>query len=282
MLGVIATLGLVILAAGIAYALAIWFLQDRLIYLPVATSAQVAAGARAQGAAVMSFRCADADQTAWLLPPRPGAPRTLLMACIGNAGCAAMWFERPDYLLPSLHARLGIAILAVDFPGYGDCPGRPSPASMLAQTRAAQAAALAQLGWDRSGVRLAVIGMSLGTGAASAHAAAEGIPRLALISPYTSLLDMARIRQPWPFWHLLRHRFDNRAALATLARNGPSRVQIWHGDRDRVIPVEHSRQLAGEFSGQVIYREVVGAGHDDVIVVAQAVEEMVTLLAYEP
>jgi len=251
----------------VSYGLLIWLFQDRLIYVPTTTFPEVAAGAQAVGAQRFSFRCADADQIAWLLPPAPQADRVLVIACIGNAGCAAMWLEDPAYLLPQLHGRLGAAILAVDYPGYGACPGRPSPEAILLQTRAAQAAALTHLGWDRSTVQFAVIGMSLGTGVASQHAVAEGINRLALISPYTSLLDMARLRQPWPFWHLLRHRFDNRASIATIAGRGACRVQIWHGDDDQIIPVAHSRQLAAAFAGVVAYREVAGAGHDDVIAV---------------
>ncbi len=265
---------ILMIAVAVLYGVLLWWMQDRIIYHPQATDPATAAAALATGAERLRYTSDAAEQIAWLLPPDPAAPRVLWIACLGNADCAARWFEQPDYLLPTLRRRTGAAILAVDYPGYGECPGIPTPERILAQTRAAQAAALGRLGWSRDQVRLGAIGWSLGTGAATQHAAAEGIDRLLLISPYTSLLDLAKQRHPWPYWHLLRHRFDNRAALAQVAqmtkgvnttRLPGAEVAIYHGDRDSTIPVSGSRELATTFPELIRYHEIPGAGHSDVL-----------------
>jgi len=264
----------------VSYAAVILWAQGSLIYVPLRTTPALAAAARSNGAERLEFNVKGHVYSAWWIPPTVGAPRTLWVACIGNGGCAASWFEQPGFLLPTLHRASGAAILAVDYPGFGENSGSPDPVSILALSRAAQAAVLARLGWKRAEVRIAALGLSLGSGIASQHAVAEGLDRLVLLAPYTSLLDLAKAQQPWPFWHLLRHRFDNRAAIQTLASRPGALVVIYHGTDDRTIPVTHGRALAEIAPGVVRLHELAGAGHADVITHAlpMAVHEMQGML----
>ncbi len=277
-----AALGLALgaIAAGIWYVRWLDRHQAELIYRGRPTTAAEAAAARAAGAEILAFTVAGAAREAWLLPPTPGTPPALWVMCIGQGAVAAQWLEQPHYLVPSVHRHSGAAFLLIDYPGSGGNDGEPTPENVLALTRAAQAAALAQLGWERGRTAIGACGMSLGTGIAAAHAAAEGLDRLVLISPYTSLLAVARLRQPWPFWHLLRHRYDTVAALAELAARPQARVVIYHGDADTAIPVTMARELATCFPRLVRLREVAGAGHGDVLdaILPEAVEDLGDLL----
>ncbi len=259
-----------------AYAFRLWLIQGSLIYVPQRTTVALAAAASAQGAKRLSFTVAQQQQIAWLLPPTSAAPAVLWIACIGNGGCAARWFEQPDFLLPTLHRTTGAAILAIDYPSFGECSGEPNPSSILTLSRAAQAATLSELGWTRATTRIGIIGMSLGTGIASQHAVAERLDRLVLISPYTSLLDLALQSQPWPFPYLLNHRYDNRAALQHLVNNPVAKVIIYHGDSDLTIPVEHARSLAAAFPQLIDYHELPGIRHDNVLtgIVPQVVADI--------
>ena len=269
-------LSVVVLALVGAYAFRLWLIQGSLIYVPQRTTVALATAASAQGAKRLNFTAAQQQQIAWLLPPTSTAPAVLWIACIGNGGCAARWFEQPDFLLPTLHRTTGAAILAIDYPSFGECPGEPNPSSILTLSRAAQEAALSELGWTRAATRIGIIGMSLGTGIASQHAVAEGLDRLVLISPYTSLLDLALQSQPWPFPYLLSHRYDNRAALQHLANNPVAKVLIYHGDADLTIPVEHAGSLAAAFPQLIDYHELPGVRHDNVLtgIVPQVVADI--------
>jgi len=270
--GAAALIGLAVLA----YAAVLWCFQARFIYVPQATPPAEAAVALAMGAERLVFPIAGVSQVAWLLPPRPEAPRVLWVLCIGHGGCATMWLQQSSFLVPSLWRRTGAAFVAIDNPGSGENPGSPSPATILAMSQAAQAAALARLGWKRSEVKLAVLGMSLGTGPAAQHAAAEATDRLVLISPYTALIDLAQRTQPWPFWHLLHHRFDVRAGVRAVAARPGGMIQIYHGDADQTIPIAMARELAALAPDAVRLREVPGAGHGDVLtrVLSQAIDDL--------
>ena len=240
--------------------------QEALIYGQRSTSGAETAAAGAAGARLLRFPVAQQQQAAWLLPPGAGlASPQLWLMCIGQGGVGAQWLREPGYLVPSLHRATGAAFLLIDYPGSGEAVGTPTPAGILELTRAAQAAALAELGWSRTSTRIGVVGMSLGTGIAAQHAAAEHCERLVLISPYTTLLEVVQQRQPWPLWHLLRHRYDTRAALDALATVPQAQVLIYHGVEDQAIPIEMARDLARTHPALVRLVEVPGAGHGDVL-----------------
>lgn len=255
--------------------------QEALIYGQRATSSAETAAATAVGAELLRFPVVDLQQAAWLLPPGPdlSSPQLWIM-CIGQGGVGAQWLREPGYLVPSLHRATGAAFLLIDYPGSGEAVGTPSPTGILQLTRAAQAAALAQLGWKRATTRIGVVGMSLGTGIAAQHAAAEHCERLVLISPYTTLLEVVQQRQPWPIWHLLRHRYDTRVALDALATVPQAQVLMYHGVDDQAIPIQMARELAQTHPALVRLVEVPGAGHGDVLdaVLPQAIAAMSAML----
>lgn len=141
--------------------------------------------------------------------------------------------------------------LFVEYPGYGESPGSPTEASLLAVAREA----LATLAQPPT-----CVGHSLGTGVAVAMAAEGRCRRLVLIAPYTSIADAAQARYPWlPAWWLVLDRWDSRA------RAGGVRVPtlVLHGEHDRVVPTGMGREMAATIPGAT-YVELAGRGHNDV------------------
>jgi pimeloyl-ACP methyl ester carboxylesterase len=136
----------------------------------------------------------------------------------------------------------GLGYFGVEYPGYGLAQGKPSEHSILAAARAAVDHLVSGRGVDEKDVVL--LGQSLGSGPATALAADGRGRRLALVTPFTSLPDVAAQHFPWlPVRLLLRDRFDNLA----LAPRVEVPVLIVHGTRDEVVPYLHGRTLAEVF-----------------------------------
>jgi alpha-beta hydrolase superfamily lysophospholipase len=189
------------------------------------------------------------------------SPRNLWIVCGGNGTVALDWSE---WL--TQHAPPNDAWLLVDFPGYGDCAGSPSPARIRENLKAAVPLACGRIGWQPKPdpKHLRFFGHSLG-GAACLLAASEfGIQRGVLIAPFTSTMDMSRQVTGLPLGFLVWHRFDNSARLAELAARGPGEVIILHGVNDEVIPVTMSRTLAAEQKETIRLREIPGGRHNTI------------------
>jgi pimeloyl-ACP methyl ester carboxylesterase len=149
--------------------------------------------------------------------------------------------------------RAGIAVLQLEYPGFGGADGEPT------FTQLNEAADLAY-DWlaARSGVdaqRIVVMGYSIGGGVAGALTQRRPARALILLSTFTSLEDMAH-RYFLPGF-LLHYPFDTLARVREF--QGP--VFIEHGRRDKVIPFGMGERLAGATP----HAEFVAldCGHDD-------------------
>lgn len=254
------------LAALLLIAGLLLVMQHRLIYHPRPYGSAFAERFPKNGVE-LRYRTSQGAQFAFYIPPAEGAPQRIWAMFGGNGSLALDW----TFLL-SKAAPGRDGFLLLDYPGYGKCEGRASPAAIAessekaAQTLAAQlhvSPAALEEKWD-------VIGHSLGCATGLQFAARHPVGRVILIAPFTSTLDMARRIVGWPLCNLLTHRFDNRTRLAELtAREHPPRVFIFHGSADRVIPVKMGRALAAEFPRIVTCHEVPGADHNSILFTAE-------------
>ncbi|MCP3141744.1 alpha/beta hydrolase [Pyxidicoccus sp. QH1ED-7-1] len=185
------------------------------------------------------------------LPAPPGAPTVVHFHGNGEQLLGQVRLGR------RLH-EWGLGFLAVEYPGYGASPGSPSEDGIYA----AAEAALARL--REQGVpaqRTVLSGRSLGTGVAVEMARRGHGSRVMLVSPYTSITDMAALALPFlPTALLVRDRFDT----ASKASEVDLPVLIIHGEVDALIPVEMGRKLGTRFPRATV-ETVVGAGHNDVL-----------------
>ncbi len=248
--------------------------QSKLIYFP----RPYAPGATAEWAQrttgrFIDFKTSQGHQRAFL-QGNLTAPRNLWIVCGGNATVALDWSEWLEENAPREDAWL-----LVDFPGYGDCEGAPTPGRIRESLKASVPLAIEHIGGKVDPRRLRFFGHSLG-GAACLIAASEFmIQRGVLIAPFTSTMDMSRAMTGLPLGFLVRHRFDNSARLAELAARGPGEVIVFHGTDDEAIPVWMSRTLASQQKQIVRLREIPGGRHNTIqethaAEVAEALDEI--------
>ena len=146
----------------------------------------------------------------------------------GNAGNARSWAAATTAFPGD--------VFVLEYPGYGEREGAPSEASL-------KEAALEAFDQLPAGARLTVCGESLGTGVAEVlmRQRADKISLLVLITPFTSLQDMARAQMPFiPTGLLLKDRMP--LYDPWLAYAGRSWVVL--AERDEVIPPAQSKKYA--------------------------------------
>ncbi len=236
--------------------------QGKLLYFPSRYRAAEMSAFLFKGGRALNFTTGQGKQTAWLIPPSGKQPvDRLWIVCGGNAATALGMAP----FCETLHLS-GDAFLLVDYPGYGVCEGSPHPSRIRESLRTVIPLAAKELGMPEADLprRACVFGHSLGCAAALIAVEEFHIRSAVLCSPFTSTMDMTRVVLKLPLGPLVWHRFDNRAGLAALEKDG-GHAWILHGTEDTIIPVEMSRELAREFPATVTLREVPGTGHNDIL-----------------
>jgi hypothetical protein len=255
----------VALVAYVGLALVVWVAQERLIF-----AAPLARGLPSVvGAEVWRLEAPAGPLPALYLEASPGAPTVVHFH--GNAE------ELADLVgaFQELRAQ-GLGVLGVEYPGYGGAAGTPSERSIL------EAAELALGRLRTRGVapeRTVLEGQSLGTGVAAEMARRGHGAKLLLLSPFTSMVEMARLQVPWlPVSLLLRHRFDT--ALKAPELSLP--VLILHGTRDDVVPVAMGKRLSTLFPNARL-ELIEGADHGGLLAArARPMAERIARFAREP
>jgi len=187
----------------------------------------------------------------WLLPPVSGSaagPAPALIFGHGNGELIDFWPEELKGF-----TRLGIAVLLVEYPGYGRSAGSPSQQSITGAFVAAYDELASRKEIDAS--RIVLFGRSLGGGAVCALSLQRPSAALIVMSTFTSARSFAKRYLAPPF--LVKDPFDNLSAVKKFRRP----ILILHGKHDTVIPFSHGTALhkaAGR--GKLIAYE---AGHND-------------------
>jgi fermentation-respiration switch protein FrsA (DUF1100 family) len=190
---------------------------------------QPAALAAAHGEALW-FDIDGARVEAWYLPAPGDKPAPLIIHAHGNG-------ELIDIQTRSVEAlrAAGIAVLLVEYPGYGRSDGDPSEKTVTDTLVAAYDWAKGDARIDAT--RIVGYGRSLGGGAMAQLAARRPMAALVLESTFASIGDMVRAKGI-PGW-LVVNEFDTRAVLSKY----PGPVLILHGTRDTTFPVAHAHAL---------------------------------------
>ncbi len=244
-----ATIGRIIVLLGLAwcgyYAL-LFLVQRRLLYPaprgPVSYALpRDAEPVRLPGAA--------GALPAWLLPPtRHDTAAPAIVFFHGNGERAEDWLGEFGAL-----REVGVAVLVVEYPGYGEAPGAPSQASLTAAALAAYDWVQARSDIDPS--RIVAYGRSLGGGVATRLATRRHVAAVILESTFTSLRAFAKRFLAPGF--LVRDPFDSLRELR--AYHGP--LLVLHGERDEIAPFAHGRALAAAVPGAQFV--VMPCGHND-------------------
>jgi uncharacterized protein len=254
-----------LLIAVSAFLALLFFSQEKFIYFPrTYAPAEIENFLQRPGTHKITATTSQGLQTAWLWYDRAAhageRPTHLWIMCGGNGTVA---LDLVDFAQKAALPRQ--AFLFFDYPGYGDCAGRPSPAHIAesARTLIPLAAEKAEIYPHELTERLIPWGHSLGAAAALIIADDLATKRAVIFSPFTSTMDMARHQLRLPLGFLLRHRFDNVARVQSLRARG-SQLWIGHGTDDEIIPVTMGRHLAAVAEAPHHYTEMLDGRHNDI------------------
>lgn len=187
----------------------------------------------------------------WFMPH--DQPRAYVLFTHGNGGNLSHRFD----LFQALH-RLGVAVLAFDYRGYGRSEGSPTEEGVLADGRAARK-------WfaERAGVpekQIVLMGESLGGAVAVALAAEAPARALVLENTFSSIPDVAAAHYPGlPVRMLMRTQFNSVAAIKRY--HGP--LLQFHGDCDTIVPFELGKKLFDAANEPKQFIAVAGCDHND-------------------
>jgi len=216
----------------------VFFLQRRMIYFPT-DARELPAGSTMSldvGTAVLeiSTRQADGDR--------------VLIYFGGNA-------EDVSSTLPEFaHAFPEHSTYMMHYRGYGNSTSRPTEKALVADAIALYDAVAESAG------KVILVGRSLGSGIAIRVADERPAKRLILVTPFDSILNIARRSFPYlPVRFLLLDKFQSHKYAQSVGC--PTLIII--AEEDEVIPMESSLALADAFlHGMAEVRVIEGADHN--------------------
>lgn len=179
-------------------------------------------------------------------------PRGLVFFLHGNGGNLESWTTNVDY-----YRRVNYDLFIFDYRGYGKSTGRIQSEKQLHDD--------VRIAWDTIAPRydekpIVIYGRSLGAALAASLATDVSAELLVLVSPFTSIVAMARQQYPYiPEW-LVRYplRTDNLVGSIKMP------IVFVHGDADKLIPLDHSHRLIDLATARTRLLVIEGAGHNDI------------------
>jgi fermentation-respiration switch protein FrsA (DUF1100 family) len=248
---------LFLLAAGLVLLALLWLFQRRLVYLPLDRVVPPVSHAL-PGAEAVRFATADGlELNGWLLQPDGGREWGVVLVFNGNAGHRA--YRAP---LAEALGSAGLAVLLIDYRGYGDNSGSPSEQGLR---RDADAAADFLVARGYPSERTAYFGESLGSAVAVDLSTRRRPGAVVLRSPFASLADVGRIHYPFlPVRLLLRDRFDSIDRVAAIG----APLLVIAGDRDSIVPLRTSRALFDAAPEPKRWLAIADADHNDLELLA--------------
>jgi acetyl esterase/lipase len=259
-----------LLLAYSAYLATLALLQRRFVFNP----------ARAEGPAtepagthkITSVRLALARDKAikgWFLRPRQGNAPFPSIIYYGGRSEEVSWLRGAVKWFPN-HA-----VLALNYRGYGESEGEPSEHALFEDGLAQFDWLAAQPGVDPNAIVL--VGRSLGTGVASYVAAKRPAERVVLITPYDSLLALARRRFRFtPLSLLLRHKFKS----VEYAKTNMQPCLALLAEHDDVVPEEHTHRLMACWAGAKKLIRIPSTTHLNIPYQAATLTAVATWLGY--
>jgi uncharacterized protein len=236
--------GIVLIGIGLlvyaAICAALYFAQRSMLYFPTPES-------RSEHAEVLTIATDGALLKIWHVP-NPGDRALLYFG--GNGEDVAANIAPLSTALPH------IALYFANYRGYGGSTGAPSERAILAD---------AEILFDRVRAQhshVAVVGRSLGSGVAVHLASVRDVSKLALVTPYDSVLRIAQGRLPFvPVSWLLEDTFDSLSKAPRV--HAP--VLVLLAELDSSIPRANSERLVSAFgAGQASVHTFSGADHNSI------------------
>lgn len=249
----------------------LWAMQRQLIYFPD-EDVVPPAGEVLDGARDVTLHTEDGLRLgAWFVPAHGRSSSTTMAVLVapGNGGNRLGRAGLADEL-----SQRGLAVLLMDYRGYGGNPGSPSERGLVADALAATDA-LQRLGYPPG--RTIYLGESLGAGVVAALQARRPPAGMVLRSPFTELAEVGAHHYPFlPVRALLRDRFP----VVEHVSSSEVPVSVVYAARDSVVPSALSARVADSAKSLVERIVIPGADHNDPVMFGPQVADAVARLAY--
>jgi dipeptidyl aminopeptidase/acylaminoacyl peptidase len=232
--GVVGLAGL--LWAGVTAAVAAG--QRRLVFNPTVEREVPAPRSAGHHTRSVVLRAKDGTRlSGWLMIPAIAGPHPAVIY-FGGRSEEVSWVARDaGRMFP------GMAVLAVNYRGYGESLGTPDEHHMVDDGRGLfdWLAARAHV----NPTRVAVVGRSLGSGVAVQVAMERPVHAIVLITPYDSILAIAKKRfRGLPVDFVLRHRFESIKHAPLLK----APTYVLRAAADDVVPHSHTDLLVAKLT----------------------------------
>jgi uncharacterized protein len=226
----------------------LYFVQEKLIFFPEKLAATYKFKFD-QGFEELYFKTADNTVLNGVLF-KTDSSRGLIFYLHGNAGSLASWGQ-----IAKTYTNLHYDLFMLDYRGYGKSEGSISNEKQFYED--------VQLAYDSLKNKynekdIAILGYSIGTGAAAKLAAANHPRLLILQAPYFSLIDMMKYRFRFIPSFILKYKFETNTFLSACKMP----VVIFHGDKDEVIYYGSSLKLKKLFKTTDTLITLNGEGHN--------------------
>jgi len=179
-------------------------------------------------------------------------PRGLVFFLHGNGGNLETWTSNVGF-----YQRINYDMFMLDYRGYGKSTGQiESEAQLHSDVRAA---------WDvispnYENKPIVIYGRSLGAALALRLAKDVSSELVILVSPFRSMLAMAKARYPLVPSSILRYPLRNDEVIADITEP----IVLVHGDDDNFIPISHSYELQKLADPSTQLLVIEGANHGDI------------------
>lgn len=206
----------------------------------------------------------------WLMTPQVVGPHPAVLYFGGRSEEVSWVVRDAGTLFP------GMAVLAVNYRGYGQSQGDPAELHMVDDGRML-------FDWlaERHHVdpqRIAVVGRSLGSGVAVQVAMERPAQCVVLITPYDSILAIAKRRfRAVPVEYVLRHRFESvKYAPGLLVP-----TYVLRAATDDVVPHSHTDQLVSKLGRLHLDETVPDSDHMTIPYLPATHERIAAFLTYQ-
>lgn len=225
----------------IGFGLLLYFLQDNFLYYltPETTDNKYHSFRLQSGSASLKI---------WQINP---AREPAIIYFGGNGEDAYISLQQLELIFPDY------TVYVVNYRGYGGSTGSPTEEGLLKDATAI---------YDEIKIKhqsVSAIGRSLGSGIAIHLAAHREISKLALVTPYDSITNVAQQAYPvYPVSWLLRSSYDS---LDLAGKVSSQQILILIAEQDKIIPPVHAYKLAAAFSpSRLTNITIANAGHNSI------------------
>lgn len=148
------------------------------------------------------------------------------------------------------------AIYLIKYRGYGGSSGSPNEQGLYSDALHIYD----QLKSEHESI--SVIGRSLGSGVATLLASKRDINKMALVTPFDSIENIAQERYPiYPIFLLLQDKYDSIGRIESIK----AKTLVLIAEHDEIIDKKYSRRLADKFPpSRVVVKTVNNTGHNSI------------------